>query len=329
MNILTIGGTRFVGRAFVELALERGHRLTVFHRGKTGRSLFDDVSRVIGDRDGEIDRLQGEWDVVVDLCGYVPRVVRQSAEYVRPRADRYVFVSTISVYGDLSRPGLAEGDELGTLADPSREEMTGATYGPLKALCEAVVEECFDRSLIVRPGLIVGRYDSTDRFSYYPRRVRLGGSMAAPGGPDRPTQFVDVRDLGRWMLDSIEQGRTGVFNVIRDPLPMGELLDTCRSVTGADVDIRWIDDATLLAHEVRPAVGLPFWLPASDARSTGVYRIDNTAARAAGLQFRSTEDTIRDTLQWLDTLPADHAWRAGLSMDQEKALLGSPPPAHS
>ncbi len=321
MNILVIGGTHFVGRVMVEAALGRGHRITLFHRGETGAGLFDGVDRVIGNRDGDIERLNGEWDVVLDMCGYVPRIVKQSVEHLAPRVSRYVFVSTIAVYADLATPGAVETSELASTDSPADEAITGQSYGPLKALCERVVSERSDQSLIVRPGLIVGRYDSTDRFSYYPHRVRRGGVMAGPGGAARPTQFIDVRDLADWTLDSIEAGRSGVYNAIREPMPIGDLLATCARVCNVDLDVRWVDDAVLTEHQVRPMVGLPFWLPPTDVRATGVYEIDNQAAVAAGMRFRSAEDTVRDTLAWLDSLPEDHAWRAGLSEDQERRLL--------
>ena len=188
MNLLILGGTVFLGRHLVEAALARGHAVTLFNRGQHNPDLFPEVERLRGDRDGDLQALEGRrWDAVVDTCGYVPRVVRASAEMLAPNVDHYTFISSISVYADTSKPGIDEQAPVGTLDDPTTEEVTGESYGPLKALCEQAAEAAMPgRVLNIRPGLIVGPHDPTDRFTYWVRRVAEGGEVLAPGNPHAP-----------------------------------------------------------------------------------------------------------------------------------------------
>src|SRR5262245_53013995 len=195
MKILIIGGTRFLGRHLVDAALARGHEVTLFNRGKSNPDLFLTIETILGDREHDLNKLTQvgrEWDAVIDTSGYVPRIVRLSAQSLERSVKRYVFISSISVYADFKKIGIDENDPVGKIEDESFEEITGESYGPLKALCEKAVQEIYkDRALVIRPGLIVGPNDSTDRFTYWPVRVARGGDVLAPEKPDAPIQVVD------------------------------------------------------------------------------------------------------------------------------------------
>lgn len=327
MKILMIGGTVFVGRAMVEAALERGHEVTLFNRGRSNPGLFPQVEQIQGDRDGGLGALAGRrWDVVVDTSGYVPRVVRQSAEFLEAAAEQYLFVSSLSVYAEPSQPGIDEQGAVGKLQDETVEEITGETYGPLKALCEQVVMETFPgRALVIRPGLIVGPYDKTDRFTYWPWRVAQGGEVLAPGRPERPLQFIDVRDLAEWMVKMVEGQQIGVYNA-NGPVPqptMGELLETCRSVSGSEATFVWVSEAFLAEQGVAPWSDLPAWVPQDEPSMAGFFAFDVRKALAAGLTFRPLAETVHATLAWAATRPVDYQMRAGLSREREAALLAA------
>ncbi len=238
MKILILGGTLFAGRHLVEIALRRGIEVTIFHRGQTNPQLFPTVERLYGDRDGGLTALEGRrWDAVIDTSGYLPRVVRASADLLSEAVDHYTFISTISVYADTSQQGITETAPVGVLEDPTTEERTGETYGPLKALCEQEAEAALPgRVLTVRPGLIVGPYDPSDRFTYWPYRVAQGGEVLAPESPALPVQIIDVRDLAAWILDMVSAGRTGVYNATgaAGSLTLGAVLETSQEVSGSD-----------------------------------------------------------------------------------------------
>jgi len=322
MKLLIIGGTRFLGRALVEEAGAAGHVVTLFNRGQSNPNLYPDVEQIHGDREGELGALRGRhWDAVIDTCGYVPRVVRAAATFLSAAVDHYTFISTLSVYAEPLPVGADETAPVGSLADESVEEITGETYGPLKALCERAATEAMDgRALHVRSGLIVGPHDPTDRFTYWPARVARGGEVLAPVGPDYGVQFIDVRDLARWTLRATEARLTGPFNVTgpRRPLAMGELLETSRAVSGSDARFTWVDETFLLERQVAPFTELPLWVPA-DAAGFNAFRIDR--ALAAGLNHRPAAETVRDTLAWAASRPADYAWRNGLPAEREAELL--------
>lgn len=324
MKILMLGGTQFVGRAIVEDALARGHEVTLFHRGKTNRDLFPQCERILGDRDGGLEALAGRgWDSVCDVCGYVPRIVRQSVERLADVAKHYVFVSTGVVYSDLTRTGFDESTPVHE-PPPETEEVTRATYGPLKAACEAVVRGFPGASLIVRPGLIVGPHDPTDRFTYWPVRIARGGRVAAPADPARPVQFVDARDLARWTVDRIEAAADGTFHVAgpEATLTFGELLETCRAVAGCEAEIVWIPEEILLEKGVGHFVEMPLWIPATSPMR-GLLTMNCAKAVATGLRFRSPAETVRDTLAWHRGRPADSEPGAGLSPERERELLSA------
>jgi len=322
MELLIIGGTRFLGRALVDEARAAGHTLTLFNRGRSNPTLYPDVEQLHGDRDGGLAVLAGRrWDAVIDTCGYVPRVVRAAADALPAAVDHYTFISTMSVYAEPLAKGTDEAAPVGTIPDESVEEITGGSYGPLKALCERAATEAMDgRALHVRSGLIVGPHDASDRFSYWPARVARGGEMLAPVSPDYGVQFIDVRDLAAWTLRATAARLTGAYNVTgpERPLPIGRLLDAARDLTGSDAHFTWMSDDFLIAHDVGPYVELPLWVPA-EAGGFNSFNIDR--ALAAGLTFRPVAETVADTLAWLATRPADTVWRAGLSAEREAQLL--------
>lgn len=300
MKILILGGTLFLGRALTDAALERGHEVTLFNRGRHAGGSFPGVETLIGDRDGRLDALRGRsWDAVVDTSGYVPRLVRASAELLAARVERYVFISSVSVYADFSRP-IDEGSPLAAMPEESVEEVTGASYGPLKVLSERALEEVLPgRALIIRPGVIVGPYDPTVRFSYWTARIARGGEVLAPGDPGTPVQIIDARDLAEWIVRMIEAGEAGVFNASgRSGLTMGEMLETCRSASGSDARFTWMDESFLGERGVLPWAHLPLWMPPSVGTREYFLRIDSDRALAAGLTFRPLSETVSDTLAW-------------------------------
>jgi 2'-hydroxyisoflavone reductase len=318
VKLLVLGGTAFLGRHTVEAALRRGDEVTIFTRGHTNPELFPEAEHLVGDRDGGLDALSGRnWDGVVDTSGYVPRVLRQSAELLRGAAGRYVFVSSVSVYADFSRP-VTEESAVAELDEPASEDVE-ADYGALKAACEGVVEEVFgERGASIRAGLLVGPYDPTDRFTYWPRRLAEGGDVLAPGDPAAPVQFVDARDLGAWLVRLAEHGPGGVFNATGPAAPMtlGELLERAIAAIGSDARLVWTDEQRILDAEVQPWVELPLWAPGEDW--AGFMRAGTQHALAAGLRFRPAEETVRDTLAWSREAGEQ---RPTLTREKERAIL--------
>lgn len=336
MRLLILGGTVFVGRHLAEAALRRGHEVTLFNRGRDNPDLFPEAEKLRGDRTEEngLDALKnGRWDAAIDTCGYVPRLVRQSAGMLADAVGHYTFLSSISVYAGFEKLGIDESAPTGTLEDASVEEVTGETYGPLKALCERAVEEALPgRALHIRPGLIVGPHDPTDRFTYWPVRVartsrqRDGGhDVLVPDAPDMPVQLIDARDLADWTLHQIETGRSGVYNATGPdyPLMLREVLQTGKDVSGSDARFVWADAAFLREREVAPWSDLPLWVPDAPEYA-GFSAVNCRKAIADGLRFRPLADTIRDTLLWAsDARPAGWHWRAGLTPERERELLAA------
>ena len=327
MKTLIIGGTRFLGRHLVHSALARGHEVTLFNRGLTNPDLFPQVEAILGDREKDWAELSGrEWDAVIDTCGYVPRIVRLSASALEGSVDRYVFISSISVYASFSKVGIDESDPVGKIEDETVEEITGETYGPLKVLCEKVVQDTFGgrSALIVRPGLIVGPNDPTDRFTYWPVRVSRGGDVLAPDSPDAPIQIIDVRDLSDFIIKLIEEKASGVYNATGPDyeLTLGAMLETCKQVSNSDANFKWASVEFLSRHEVAPWSDMPAWIPNTE-EDAGFSRVDISKAIKAGLTFRPLEDTVRDTLEWAEARPSDWEWKAGLSAEKEEKVLAA------
>ncbi len=324
MRILVLGGTVFVGRHTVELALERGHEVSMFNRGQSNPGLFPGVDEIRGDREKDLDRLAGRsWDAVIDTSGYLPRIVGASARALAGSVPHYTFISSISAYARLPEPGMDEDAPVGELSAPGSEDV-GKDYGALKVLCEQEVQAAYPAgALIIRPGLIVGPHDPTDRFTYWPVRAAEGGEVLAPGDPGRQVQVIDARDLAAWNLDLVERGVTGVFNATGpvEPTTMGALLDACRAGTGSDATFTWLDEAFLLERKVAPWSELPVWLPDSNEDTRGMLAVDISRATADGLQTRPIADTARDTLAWHKTRGESHEWRAGMKRERERELL--------
>jgi 2'-hydroxyisoflavone reductase len=333
LRILILGGTRFIGIHTVEYALTRGHEVTIFTRGQHEAALSDKVIRLIGDRDGQLDALRGgTWDAVIDDSGFYPRHVKLSAELLAPNVGQYVFISTISVYKDLARPP-DETSPVGTLEDPSVETTDRRAYGPLKALCEQAAQSAFPgRCTIIRPGLIVGPHDYTDRFTYWPARAARGGSILAPGTPRDRIQFIDARDLAAFCVHSIENRIYGVFNAVAAPgtFTIGALLAESRAAAvqlakpRLPITLTWVPASFLEEHDVQAWTDMPVWVPES-GNFAGAAEISARRAYTAGLRIRALSTTVRDTLRWHLSRPMNEQEKlqAGLPADREAQVLAA------
>ena len=328
-KILVLGGTSFLGPHFVRLALAAGHTVTLFNRGKTNPELFKDLEQLRGDREkGELDALKGcTFDAIVDTSGYVPAHVEATAKLLAEAAVHYQFVSTISVYGAFGdRPDtIDEATEVATVGDEdvakvSTIRQSMSFYGPLKARCEAAAAAAMPgRVCTIRPGLIVGPGDTSDRFTWWPVRIDRGGEVLAPGDRDGHVQFLDVRDLAAWMLHCLEQNVTGVHNAtgFAGRTSMQEVLGACKCATSTPVELVWVSEEFLAAEKVQPYMQMPLWIP-RDGRSV----VDCKKAIAAGLRFRPIADTVRDTLHWAKTERGDKPFgRTGLPAERERELI--------
>jgi 2'-hydroxyisoflavone reductase len=319
VRLLILGGTEFVGRHVVLAARAAGMDITLFNRGTTNPDLFGDLERITGDRATDLDRLAGRsWDAIVDTCGYTPADVGASAQALRGSARHYVFVSTVSVYAELAEPGAAEDAALHP-PERSTREVTGETYGPLKVACEEEVDAHWGSdALIVRPGVVAGPHDPTDRFTYWVVRASEGGQVLGPGAPDRALQVIDARDLGDWIVRALLAGITGVHNAVGPTVTFGDLLETGAQRAGGDADITWVADGFLREHDVEPWADLPLWLPPDVL--PGLVRVSAQRAVEAGLTFRTLADTVAATQDWALSRP-EHALKAGMSREREQELL--------
>ena len=345
MRILVLGGTKFVGRAVVDAARARGHELTLFNRGQQDPSAYPDLEQIHGDRtqaEGRRALAGRSWDAAIDTAAYLPRDVRSMATALRGSvALHYSFVSSISAMASLAIPNQDESAALARLEPEQEGEVEklsldgpipgrslGKYYGPLKAQCEEAAEAAFPHAtLVVRPGLIVGPYDVTDCFTYWPARFMRGGDVLAPGRPDRPMQYIDVRDLAEWMVRMVECRATGVYQATgpAQPLAFDAALEACVRVAakrGAPPSrLMWIDDAFLVAQGLGPWIEMPLWIPASDETSAGFMTENVAKAVGAGLTFRPLEDTIRAVLDWDATRSIDAPRIGGLTPEREADLL--------
>ncbi len=322
MKLLLIGGTSFVGRAAVEEAVSRGDEVTVFHRGEREPAELAGVEHVHGDRDGGLDPLRGRsWDAALDTCGYVPRVVRDSARLLADAVGIYGFVSSLSVLPDDSFAGANEETTVYQPPFPDTEEITEQSYGPLKVACELEAQAAFPgRCLVIRPGYIVGPNDPTDRFTYWIRRADIGGEILAPGPEDGDLQVVDARDLAVFMLDHLRAGTSDVYGVTgpAEPLVWGTFLPLASDVSGSDAELSWVDRPTLeaeLGDEMDEA------LPLRDYAYQGLHRYDVGKAIAAGMTYRPLGQTIADTLEWDRSRDRSEPMRAGLTGERERSVL--------
>lgn len=324
LDILILGGTGFIGPHMVREALRRGHSVTLFNRGRTNNALFPDLETIKGDRNNGLDGLVGrEWDAVIDNSGYVPRHVQDSAKLLALNVGRYLFISTVSVYASFDVHN-DEDSPLATIADETVEEVTGETYGALKALCEkrvaAEIEE--DRLTILRPTYVCGPGDHTDRFSYWPIRTRSGGEMLWPGTTDDLVQIVDVRDLAYFTIECLDRSFNGTYNMVnpRGSYSMGRLLEDCQAITGAAVDPVWIEEEFLTEQGLAGGRDLPVWH--GDLAANG---FSGERAIAAGFHHRPERETARDLLAWWDTLPEERTakTKAGPSAEKEAAVIAA------
>jgi 2'-hydroxyisoflavone reductase len=316
VRILVLGGTQFLGRHVVDAALRGEHDVTLFNRGQTRPELFPGVEKLRGDRDGDLGALAGrEFDAVVDTSGYVPRIVRRTIAAL-PEVGHYTFVSSVSVYADLSTPP-TEASAVAELQEPTEEWREA--YGELKADCEDVVRERFPDAFVPRPGLIVGPWDPTGRFTYWPERLAAGGRVLVPAPPEAPAQVIDVRDLAAWIVRAAENGTSGTYNAVDRATTRGALIETCDRVAGADAEIVWVDGQFLAEHDVSEWMELPLWL--HDETHRGMLSIDPSPAFAAGLETRPLAETVRDTLAWVESGDAPADPPAGLDRGKEQRVL--------
>jgi 2'-hydroxyisoflavone reductase len=339
MKLLILGGTRFVGRHLVTAALARNHEITLFNRGQHPSAALTSVETIYGDRNSDLAKLQGRrWDAVVDTSGYLPRTVRASVEILSHSIDAYVFISSLSAYADASVFGIDETAPIATLTSEQLEKANaidssgqvsavtyGKMYGGLKALCEQAAEEVLpNRVLVIRPGLIIGSYDYTDRFTYWVVRVARGGEVLAPGRPDRYLQFIDVRDLAEWIVRMIERKEMGVYNANSLPnnMTMERVLKECKVVSESDASFTWVADDFLLQEKVAGWSEVPLWIPEEDTpHLKGFMFINCNKAVGSGLSFRPLNDTIKDTLTWRETNRLNEELKAGIDTDKEQRLL--------
>jgi 2'-hydroxyisoflavone reductase len=323
MKLLILGGTVFLGRHLVEAALAAGHQVTLFNRGQHNADLFPQVEKLRGNRDGDLNSLKGRrWDAVIDTCGYVPRIVKASVEFLANSVGHYTFISSISVYGDYKTLNIDETYPVGKLKDETVEQITGESYGPLKALCEQAAERAMPGKVLnIRPGLIVGPNDPTDRFTYWPVRIAKGGEVLAPCRPGYPTQIIDVRDLAHWTLKMVEQGKAGIYNATGPnfSLTLGKLFEECKTLTKSNANFVWMDDKFLVENKATPWTEVTLWVPEAPD-NVGFSAVNCQKAFRDGLTFRPLAETIRDTINWDSSRPAD-TQRRGLKPEREAELL--------
>lgn len=323
MNILVLGGTGFIGPHLVQYALDRGHRITLFNRGRTNTHLFPEAEKLVGDRNDNLSALEGRrWDAVIDNSGYTPQQVRLSVDLLHGNCDQYLFTSTRAVYTDYTADVMDEDAPVGPKGVPE-SEWDG--YGPNKVLAERIVQEAFGaKTLITRPPVIVGPGDRTDRFTYWVDRIDDGGDILVQGDPTDPIQFVDVRDLSEFYVRLLEQSTTGIFNT-EGP---GSALDTAglihgiKAVTSTPSSFTWVDWDFLIDKGETPQDSLPFWQPPR-GRYLNYGHMVNTRAIESGLTFRPLAVIAKDTLDWHRTRPSENqsALRVGMTREREAALL--------
>jgi 2'-hydroxyisoflavone reductase len=336
LKILILGGTGFTGPFQVRYALSRGHSVTVFNRGKTHPGeLPKEAEQLLGDRNGQLDALKDrKWDVVIDNPTTLPVWVRDAAQILKGNVDRYVFISTISVYSDYSKPGMDESGPLEKYEGADAMKETPETlranqrlYGPLKVLSEKEAEKGFPgKALVIRPGLIVGPGDETDRFTYWPVRVERGGEVLAPGETTDPVQFIDARDLAEWTIRMVEQGATGTYNATgpNSKLTIKQMLDGIKQATKSDAQFTWANAEFLLEQKVFAWSNMPVWVP-GQGEMAGFSTINNQRALSKGLTFRSVPDTTQATLEWFRKQPAERQakLRAGITAEREAEVLAA------
>ncbi|MDM3871425.1 NAD-dependent epimerase/dehydratase family protein [Porticoccus sp. W117] len=329
LNILVLGGTGFLGPHTVNAALAQGHNVTLFNRGKTNPELFKHLETVKGDRNTDaIKKLAGrKFDAVIDTSAYYPRSVDMAMDVMKDNIGQYLIVSTISVYANWAQVGMDESGEVGKLDDPTTEEVTGETYGPLKALCEQAAEKHMPgRVTVIRPGLIVGPRDKTDRFTYWPMRVHKGGEVLAPGDGSDHIQYIDVRDLGEWMIYCLENSVLGTYNAQTNgnDITIKQLLDTCVETINPSAKLVWVPTDFLQKHEVAPWQEMPVWIP-PESDYAGAGSMSSEKAYQNGLKERPMKAVVKDCFDWFTSLPEERqqTLRAGISAEKEAGVLAA------
>ncbi|MGF9756365.1 NAD-dependent epimerase/dehydratase family protein [Microvirga sp. 0TCS3.31] len=336
--MLVVGGTGFLGGAVADAALKVSHRVAIFTRGQTvNPAVGAGFETIVGDRHSNLSAVRGRsFDLVVDTCAFVPDAVESLLDALSPNIGRYALVTSASVYADFAKPGLTEQAPT-SRATPEQLELArslpverrssaasyATAYGPLKRECELVaLDRLGDRALFLRSGLLVGAGDYTDRLTYWVRRVDQGGSIPAPGDPQRLVQLIDVRDAARFIVEGAEKGLGGVVNLTGRPFPMSALLEACRDVAGSDARFVWCPDEAVLAAGLEPWSEVPLWLPHSNEPFRHFLEIDAEKAFAHGLQIRPLAETLENILTWDRTRRATPL-KAGMPPEKEAALLAA------
>ena len=321
LKILILGGTTFLGPHLVQELQQHGHEVTIFTRGNQS-SKFSNVEELQGDRDGNLEALKNRnWDAIIDTSGHLPRLVRESSKLLRNSTNHYTFISTIGVYQNFYKQQINENYPVATLENENTEEITEKNYGALKAACEEVIQSYFpNRCLIIRPGLIVGPLDPTDRFAYWPTRVKKGGEILAPGSPNQLLQVIDVRDLAKWVVTMVERQATGIYNVTGPAKPMNfkQLLKECQDVTKSNATLTWVDENFLIEHQIQDWIEIPLWL-SYKRNMPGFLNVSIEKALKAGLTFRPISETIQAVL-YKDNDKIDKN-QNGLNAEKERMLL--------
>jgi 2'-hydroxyisoflavone reductase len=337
LKLLVLGGTGLIGPPMVEYAIARGHEVTLFNRGTTNTHLFPELEKLKGDRKDDLSSIEAEigkgrrWDAVIDNPASIPAWVTRSAGLLKSSADLYMYTSSMSAYASHATPDVDETAALGTIDAVAEAEVsgprqiTGENFGPLKARCEEEARRFFpDASIVVRPGLIVGPGDRSDRFTYWPVRIAEGGEVLAPGAPDDPVQFIDCRDLGEWYVRLVENRSFGTYNGVgpRSSMSLAEMLYGMRATVDREISFTWVDAGFLSEHEVQPWMHMPVWIPPAGDYA-GFASRNNDRALEAGLTFRPLCETTMDTVAWWNDLPEERRQqpRAGLSREREKSVL--------
>jgi 2'-hydroxyisoflavone reductase len=330
LKVLFMGGTGFIGPHMVRALVAEGHDVTLFNRGKTNPHLFPDLKKIKGDRASpDIEQVSGQhWDLIVDSSCYIPRAVDMLMAAVdTSTVQQYIFISTISVYADFSQPGLHEGSELASMAEDPDSEEVGKWYGALKVRCEEQAEKAMPGKVtMVRCGLIIGPGDSTDRFTYWPERVAGGDEVLAPGTGDDYLQTIDVRDLADWVVHCINNKLVGPFNSTN---PAGlytirDVLGLCRDNLNPDAILTWVPNEFLETQEVAPMRDLPLWVPPGTPFS-GIWEANADLAASKGLKARPLVESIIDTHEWFQTLPAErqNPMKAGMTLERQAEVLAA------
>lgn len=332
MKLLILGGTTFLGRHLIESALKNGHEVTIFTRGRQTIDLSSEIEQLVGDRENNLTALKGRtWDRVIDTSGYVPWIVENSAKLLADSVKHYTFISSISVYSDLETPGIDEKTSVSIMTTKELEEVRTSGshetimnyYGALKYLCEEAAKQAMpERVLNIRPGLIVGQYDPTDRFTYWIDRISKGGEILCPGRSNKTVQFIHAGDLADWIIKASEKELIGEFNAAGPDysLTMGELLEKCRDISCSNSSLIWVSEDFLLNNNVEPWSDMPLWIP-DRFNIPGFLNADISKALKNGLSFKPLEEILLDTLNWARSRSNDYALKAGITASREEELL--------